>query len=130
MADKKLNEVTKVTDMAYVPVIMADGSVGQIAKSDLASVVAEQMGNPLATSRKSGSENDFNLYTSNGIYSVDFYEKGNSPSPSSYNGILIVTNNRIGQTLQFAVVSEAFFFRTKTTSNVWSKWYQLSSTAI
>ena len=41
MADKKLNEVTKVTDMAYVPVIMADGSVGQISKADLASVVAE-----------------------------------------------------------------------------------------
>lgn len=40
MADKKLNEVTKVTDMAYVPVIMADGSVGQISKADLASVVA------------------------------------------------------------------------------------------
>ena len=44
MADKKLNEVTKVTDMAYVPVIMADGSIGQIAKADLASVVAAQMG--------------------------------------------------------------------------------------
>ena len=42
MADKKLNEVTKVTDMAYVPVIMSDGSIGQIAKADLASVVAEQ----------------------------------------------------------------------------------------
>ena len=41
MADKKLNEVTKVTDMAYVPVIMSDGSIGQIAKADLASVVAE-----------------------------------------------------------------------------------------
>ena len=41
--DKKLNEVTKVTDMAYVPVIMADGSIGQIAKSDLASVVAGVM---------------------------------------------------------------------------------------
>ena len=40
MADKKLNEVQKVTDMAYVPVILADGSVGQIAKADLASVVA------------------------------------------------------------------------------------------
>lgn len=38
--DKKLNEVTKVTDMAYVPVIMADGSIGQIAKADLATVVA------------------------------------------------------------------------------------------
>ena len=40
MADKKLNEVPNVTDMAYVPVIMADGSIGQIAKADLASVVA------------------------------------------------------------------------------------------
>lgn len=40
MADKKLNEVTKVTDMAYVPVIMSDGSIGQIAKADLATVVA------------------------------------------------------------------------------------------
>lgn len=44
MADKKLNEVTKVTDMAYVPVIMADGSIGQIAKADLASVVAGMIG--------------------------------------------------------------------------------------
>ena len=44
MADKKLNEVTKVTDMAYVPVIMSDGSIGQIAKADLASVVAGIMG--------------------------------------------------------------------------------------
>ena len=44
MADKKLNEVTKVTDMAYVPVILSDGSVGQIAKADLATVVAEIMG--------------------------------------------------------------------------------------
>ena len=44
MADKKLNEVTKVTDMAYVPVIMEDGSIGQIAKEDLASVVAYSMG--------------------------------------------------------------------------------------
>lgn len=42
--DRKLNEVKKVTDMAYVPVIMADGSIGQIAKSDLASVVAGVMG--------------------------------------------------------------------------------------
>lgn len=42
--DKKLNEVTKVTDMAYVPVIMSDGSIGQIAKADLVSVVAGVIG--------------------------------------------------------------------------------------
>ena len=40
MADKKLNEVAEVTDMAYVPVIMSDGSIGRIAKADLATVVA------------------------------------------------------------------------------------------
>ncbi len=44
MADKRLDQITKVTDMAYVPVIMADGSLGQIAKADLASVVAESLG--------------------------------------------------------------------------------------
>lgn len=40
MADKKLNAVKVVTDMAYVPVILSDGSEGKIAKADLATVVA------------------------------------------------------------------------------------------
>lgn len=53
MADKKLNEVTKVTDMAYVPVIMSDGSIGQIAKADLATVVAGLL--PLANSSNRGA---------------------------------------------------------------------------
>ena len=54
--DRKLNEVKKVTDMAYVPVIMADGSIGQIAKSDLASVVAGVIGN--ANKSKAGLMSD------------------------------------------------------------------------
>ena len=65
MADKKLNEVTKVTDMAYVPVIMADGSIGQIAKADLASVVAEMIGyigtNLIADSLDTGESVDANV---------------------------------------------------------------------
>lgn len=65
MTDKKLNEVTKVTDMAYVPVIMADGSVGQIAKADLASVVAEMIGyigtNLIADSLDTGKSVDANV---------------------------------------------------------------------
>lgn len=65
MADKKLNEVTKVTDMAYVPVIMADGSIGQIAKADLASVVAEMIGyigtNLIADSLDTGKSVDANV---------------------------------------------------------------------
>lgn len=44
MSDKKLNESKIVKDMDYVLVTLADGSVGQIAKSDLASVVAGRIG--------------------------------------------------------------------------------------
>lgn len=57
MADKKLNEVTKVTDMAYVPVIMSDGSIGQIAKADLASVVAASLPTQTATLADGESHN-------------------------------------------------------------------------
>jgi hypothetical protein len=68
MADKKLNEVTKVTDMAYVPVIMADGSIGQIAKADLASVVAGMMGNPLGN--KTNTSKNLDNYKDVGIYDI------------------------------------------------------------
>lgn len=72
MADKKLNEVTKVTDMAYVPVIMADGSIGQIAKSDLASVVAGIL-NP-------GYVNKFNVKPSENGYVKLYTTKSNGNS--------------------------------------------------
>ena len=52
MSDKKLNESKIVKDMDYVLVTLADGSVGQIAKSDLASVVAGVIGT--ATNSKNG----------------------------------------------------------------------------
>ena len=67
MADKKLNEVTKVTDMAYVPVIMSDGSIGQIAKADLASVVAGLIGFGLKHTSL-GTPGDFNAPIDVGSY--------------------------------------------------------------
>lgn len=70
--DRKLNEVKKVTDMAYVPVIMADGSVGQIAKSDLASVVAGIL-NP-------GYVNKFNVKPSENGYVKLYTTKANGNS--------------------------------------------------
>ena len=65
MADRTLDEAPKVTDMAYVPVIMTDGSIGQIAKADLASVVAEQI-NPLKIHSEI-TEGDLNNYMFNGV---------------------------------------------------------------
>lgn len=71
MADKKLNEVTKVTDMEYVPVIMADGSIGQISKADLASVVAGQILSGYVFRR---------VATANNAHSVSINTNGFSPS--------------------------------------------------
>ena len=87
MADKKLNEVTKVTDMAYVPVIMSDGSIGQIAKADLASVVAGILSTnklyPFMTKGNvSGNLNDIG----NGVYG---YHLGVSPATNGPSDISI-----------------------------------------
>ena len=88
MADKKLNEVTKVTDMAYVPVIMADGSIGQIAKADLASVVAGVL-QPL---REAGSAmGSFDSITETGIYGQNGDVNPDSGLPSGFkSGVLLV----------------------------------------
>jgi hypothetical protein len=85
MADKKLNEVTKVTDMAYVPVIMADGSVGQIAKSDLATVVAGVLSTKANTPLL---HHEGSLYSAENPFDIDSFYMGivtlNKSSWSSY----------------------------------------------
>ena len=91
MADKKLNEVTKVTDMAYVPVIMSDGSIGQIAKADLASVVAGILGFPMVL--KGELKFDANDISTNGIWACE----GLSSNLPAGNGILI--NFETGRTV-------------------------------
>ena len=87
MADKKLNEVTKVTDMAYVPVIMADGSIGQIAKADLASVVAGILA-PFKMGGRLQSGFDLNTLLDFGIYSFTTGDVINSGSDGA--SVLII----------------------------------------
>ena len=71
--DRKLNEVKKVTDMAYVPVIMADGSVGQIAKSDLASVVAGVLSTKANTPLL---HHEGSLYSAENPFDIDSFYMG------------------------------------------------------
>ena len=109
MADKKLNEVTKVTDMAYVPVIMADGSVGQIAKADLASVVAGLIG--------------LKFYNIN--ITVKAGEQNKSLGISGSSGILYVYNNKSGHTAlylisSFKTVDAAFIKSSASSGNLFS----------
>lgn len=141
MADKELNEVPKVTDMEYVPVIMADGNIGQIAKADLASVVAGLIGE--ATTSKAG------LMPTRYINSTVFTESGKaitinfddyagstpalvcgSNSPNGNSGRWHVLVQWIGAStcIQIALDYETnvAYIRTRTPIFGWGTWKSLS----
>ena len=122
MADKKLIEVTKVTDMAYVPVIMADGSIGQIAKADLASVVAELVGS-LMYGRQSG------VTSANNVTKSCYFFVGEdlNDTPSSY-GLLITYVISVAIKYQmFITYSTTPTVSVRIQSNSsWSSWISLS----
>lgn len=122
MADKKLNEVTKVTDMAYVPVIMADGSVGQIAKSDLASVVAGEMYTDnlfLFTFR--GVKSDANECIDSGFYRVSFM----SNVPVNYGLLIVFSDSAYIFQIAASVTGHSYYFRYKNEAE-WGSWCNIS----
>ena len=124
--DRKLNEVTKVTDMAYVPVIMADGSIGQIAKSDLASVVAGQMtASKLYPFADRGdlniSANDVNQ---NGSYSI--MGKGTTLDLPLDYGTLVSFNMGGYFAVQICTLSSTVYVRGRD-NGVWSPWCKLQT---
>ena len=122
MADKKLNEVTKVTDMAYVPVIMADGSIGQIAKADLASVVAGLIGGFLDSDKQAASANSA---LSNGIYYIS--SNGTSSPLSNDIGTVVVFRRgaRIVQHYYSTKNNKMFIRFSESNGSEWSSWVQI-----
>ena len=115
MADKKLNEVTKVTDMAYVPVIMADGSIGQIAKADLASVVAGQNTKPWSFARADTSS------TSTYYITIDGYNEAFDHNCRG-GGICIVSSQE--SKTQILYTDWGVKYRFWGDSN-WSEWFNI-----
>ena len=125
MADKKLNEVTKVTDMAYVPVIMSDGSIGQIAKADLASVVAGIM--PYSVQGGESSISDFNELKTGGLWSIT--SETNRPDPLYKYWEVNVTVGKDGTILQQAKVkaggnSGIYSRMYRSKEKDWTSWTQ------
>lgn len=115
MADKKLNEVTKVTDMAYVPVIMSDGSIGQIAKADLATVVAGILG---VIPCKGDAPSDYNAddLIVNSVYYG--FNDGNSGLPEILSPYILEIIGVTSRTIQRVTFS---------TGQIYIRWYGGSS---
>ena len=127
MADKKLNEVTKVTDMAYVPVIMADGSIGQIAKADLASVVAGVMDtNRLFPFMYKGQISDLNNVIESGYYITGF---NSANSPSYYCSVMVInTGVYITQYAKELTAKGKLYVRTGNADvKNWSGWDRIDN---
>ena len=120
--DRKLNEVKKVTDMAYVPVIMEDGSIGQIAKSDLASVVAGQMvTSNLFPFAFRVSEPDANECIDSGIYRVSFM----SNVPVNYGLLIVFSDSAYIFQIAASVTDHLYYFRYKNEVE-WGSWCNIS----
>ena len=127
MSDKKLNESKIVTDMDYVLVTLADGSVGQIAKSDLASVVA---GIVILNINKSYADDLNNAvgYNESGMFNASTL---NLPSSISGVGTYTVFRANYGsnQNLFLAQllfpeesVSRSTIYIRRCWNNIWSSW--------
>lgn len=123
MSDKRLNEVTKVTDMEYVPVIMADGSIGQIAKADLASVVAGILA-PFKMGGRLQSGFDLNTLLDFGIYSFTTGDVINSGSDGA--SVLIIYGYAPNRVLQVQITSSGNIY-TRFYTNSWSAWSRMLS---
>lgn len=129
MADKKLNEVTKVTDMAYVPVIMSDGSIGQIAKADLASVVAVMIGldeNFMRSRWGIYGTTDANNIMSPGVYKLGWGSNTgctNFPNNNYLYGTMIVFRFDAVVCAQIIITSSEVFAREYYDG--WKSWIQL-----
>ena len=122
MADKKLNEVTKVTDMAYVPVIMADGSIGQIAKADLASVVA---GLTVGIVKKGRFGGDLDELFEEGIYRMADTIT-NIPDGGWLDSPIFVFNAYSSLTVQVVFLMKSQEIKIRFYDKGWSTWKVLS----
>ena len=133
MSDKKLNESKIVKDMDYVLVTLADGSVGQIAKSDLASVVAGVMGsNKLFPFMYKGIANsDLNNVTEPGSYRLGGDSFKNGPAATIYGSLVVFKDS-------YSYCTQVLYDLSKNipiawtrlgayTQNSWTPWQRLDN---
>ena len=134
MADKRLDQVTKVTNMAYVPVIMSDGSIGQIAKDDLATVVAGVMNTQqefpymyIGIVGIYGQIKDLNQVKTSGFYKVAGFDSSisNTPSGNGYGTLEAIDTG--GYILQRYISRNKEIFVRHNMNDIWYPWQRIDN---
>lgn len=104
MADKKLNEVSQLTDFDYALVVKGN-DVAKVTKQQLATILGELMNNlnlfPFMRRGILGQNTDFNNITESGIYTYTSLASFTN-SPDNDYGILLVFNGS-GYLIQEAI---------------------------
>lgn len=123
MADKKLNEVSQLTDFDYALVVKGN-DVAKVTKQQLATILGELLPNSLGFLR--GYNNPASLDTNiNGIYNTDENVQGTWPLYAHKYGVLIVLCSKSYGAAQFYIsdgTENVYVRKSYNFGKTWEKW--------
>ena len=126
--DIKINEVQQANDAAYITVILEDGTLGKIAKADLAELLKPLIGFDTVLQNRSEAKDDFNTYKNTGYYDInkELYNNPNFPPDISYGGLVVISCNKNRWILQIVYSIQDNKIRTRSCneSGRWQEWYE------
>ena len=123
MADKKLNEVTQLTDFDYALVVKGN-DVAKVTKQQLATILGGLLPDSLGFLR--GYNNPASLDTNiNGIYNTDENVQGTWPLYAHKYGVLIVLCSKSYGAAQFYIsdgTENVYVRKSYNFGKTWEKW--------
>ena len=123
MADKKLNEVSQLTDFDYALVVKGN-DVAKVTKQQLATILGELLPDSLGFLR--GYNNPASLDTNiNGIYNTDENVQGTWPLYAHKYGVLIVLCSKSYGAAQFYIsdgTENVYVRKSYNLGETWEKW--------
>ena len=129
MADKKLNQVSQLTDFDYALVVKGN-DVAKVTKQQLATILGGLLGiNDTWYRRRSGSITDFNKFNKVGYMFDDKVQSlDNKPNTSSNYGFLeTIAINDVTTKQTFVDFQSGFFIRI-CNNGTWTDWKQIQTT--
>lgn len=129
MADKKLNQVSQLTDFDYALVVKGN-DVAKVTKQQLATILGGLLGiNDTWYKRRFGEITDFNEANNTGYMFVDKTQSlDNKPNTSSNYGFLeTIAINEVTIKQTFVDFQSRFFIRI-CNNGTWTDWKQIQTT--
>ena len=133
MADKKLNEVSQLTDFDYALVVKGN-DVAKVTKQQLATILGRLLGIDDTWIRRKYAIKDFNTAVA-GVYNVDDTTTENFPTGAyKYGSLLVVNSGFFGSQYfvpdNFNVDPYIYIRSIGNNGNTFNKWGKIKATII